>query len=117
MPTKAEPFKAYVRSVTDDGEVKDELKTKYAAEFDAYTQEEKEKLSVADMTQEEYVVWRANQLYDQEVAKQADTDTTSFVNKQISSDEETKLAVKEAAASAFAVRVLNTVPVIASNAS
>ena len=49
------------------------------------------------MTQEEYIVWRANQLYDQEVAKQADTDTTSFVNKQISSDEETKLAVKEAA--------------------
>lgn len=82
---------------TDDGEVKDELKTKYAAEFDAYTQEDKEKLGVVDMTQEEYIVWRANQLYDQEVAKQADTDTTSFVNKQISSDEETKLAVKEAA--------------------
>ena len=82
---------------TEDGEVKDELKTKYAAEFDAYTQEDKEKLGVADMTQEEYIVWRANQLYDQEVAKQADTDTTSFVNKQISSDEETKLAVKEAA--------------------
>lgn len=82
---------------TEDGEVKDELKTKYAAEFDAYTQEEKEKLSVENMTKEEYVNWRANQLYDQEVAKQADTDTTSFVNKQISSDEETKLAVKEAA--------------------
>ena len=94
-----EKAKASLKSTyfTDDGEVKDELKTKYAAEFDAYTQEEKEKLSVADMTQEEYVVWRANQLYDQEVAKQADTDTTSFVNKQISSDEETKLAVKEAA--------------------
>lgn len=60
----------------------------------AYTQEDKEKLGVADMTQEEYIVWRANQLYDQEVAKQADTDTTSFVNKQISSDEETKLASK-----------------------
>lgn len=82
---------------TEDGEVKDELKTKYAAEFDAYTQEDKEKLSVENMTKEEYVNWRANQLYDQEVAKQADTDTTSFVNKQISSDEETKLAVKEAA--------------------
>lgn len=94
-----EKAKASLKSTyfTDDGEVKDELKTKYATEFDAYTQEEKEKLSVADMTQEEYVVWRANQLYDQEVAKQADTDTTSFVNKQISSDEETKLAVKEAA--------------------
>lgn len=94
-----EKAKASLKSTyfTDNGEVKDELKTKYAAEFDAYTQEEKEKLSVADMTQEEYVVWRANQLYDQEVAKQADTDTTSFVNKQISSDEETKLAVKEAA--------------------
>ena len=94
-----EKAKASLKSTyfTDDGEVKDELKTKYAAEFDAYTQEEKEKLSVADMTQEEYVVWRANQLYDQEVAKQADTDTTSFVNKQISSDEETKLAVKEVA--------------------
>lgn len=94
-----EKAKASLKSTyfTDDGEVKDELKTKYAAEFDAYTQEEKEKLSVADMTQEEYVVWRANQLYDQEVAKQADTDTTSFVNKQISSGEETKLAVKEAA--------------------
>lgn len=94
-----EKAKASLKSTyfTDDGEVKDELKTKYAAEFDAYTQEEKEKLSVADMTQEEYVVRRANQLYDQEVAKQADTDTTSFVNKQISSDEETKLAVKEAA--------------------
>lgn len=94
-----EKAKASLKSTyfTDDGEVKDELKTKYATEFDAYTQEEKEKLSVADMTQEEYVVWRANQLYDQEVAKQADTDTTSFVNKQISSHEETKLAVKEAA--------------------
>lgn len=82
---------------TDDGEVKDELKTKYAEEFNIYTQEDKEKLGVENMTQEEYIVWRANQLYDQEVAKQADTDTTSFVNKQISSDEETKLAVKEAA--------------------
>lgn len=94
-----EKAKASLKSTyfTEDGEVKDELKTKYAAEFDAYTQEEKEKLGVADMTQEEYIVWRANQLYDQEVAKQADTDTTSFVNKQISSDEETKLAVKEAA--------------------
>lgn len=94
-----EKAKASLKSTyfTDDGEVKDELKTKYAAEFDAYTQEEKEKLSVENMTKEEYVNWRANQLYDQEVAKQADTDTTSFVNKQISSDEETKLAVKEAA--------------------
>lgn len=94
-----EKAKASLKSTyfTEDGEVKDELKTKYAAEFDAYTQEDKEKLGVADMTQEEYIVWRANQLYDQEVAKQADTDTTSFVNKQISSDEETKLAVKEAA--------------------
>ena len=82
---------------TEDGEVKDELKTKYAEEFNIYTQEEKEKLGVENMTGEEYVNWRANQLYDQEVAKQADTDTTSFVNKQISSDEETKLAVKEAA--------------------
>lgn len=82
---------------TEDGEVKDELKTKYAEEFNIYTQEEKEKLGVENMTEEEYVNWRANQLYDQEVAKQADTDTTSFVNKQISSDEETKLAVKEAA--------------------
>lgn len=82
---------------TEDGEVKDELKTKYAEEFNIYTQEEKEKLGVADMSQEEYVNWRANQLYDQAVAKQADSDTTSFVNKQISSDEETKLAVKEAA--------------------
>ena len=56
-----EKAKASLKSTyfTDDGEVKDELKTKYAAEFDAYTQEEKEKLSVADMTQEEYVVWRA----------------------------------------------------------
>lgn len=94
-----EKAKASLKSTyfTEDGEVKDELKTKYAAEFDAYTQEDKEKLGVADMTQKEYIVWRANQLYDQEVAKQADTDTTSFVNKQISSDEETKLAVKEAA--------------------
>lgn len=82
---------------TEDGEVKDELKTKYAEEFNIYTQEEKEKLGVENMTEEEYVNWRANQLYDQEVAKQADTDTTSFVNNQISSDEETKLAVKEAA--------------------
>lgn len=82
---------------TENGEVKDELKTKYAEEFNIYTQEEKEKLGVENMTEEEYVNWRANQLYDQEVAKQADTDTTSFVNKQISSDEETKLAVKEAA--------------------
>lgn len=82
---------------TEDGEVKDELKTKYAEEFNIYTQEEKEKLGVADMSQEEYVNWRANQLYDQAVAKQADSDTTSFVNKQISSDEETKLAVKEVA--------------------
>lgn len=82
---------------TEDGEVKDELKTKYAEEFNIYTQEEKEKLGVADMSQEEYVNWRANRLYDQAVAKQADSDTTSFVNKQISSDEETKLAVKEVA--------------------
>ncbi|MCI5496682.1 MAG: flagellar filament capping protein FliD [Roseburia sp.] len=82
---------------TEDGEVKDELKTKYAEEFNIYTQEEKEKLGVADMSQEEYVNWRANQLYDQAVAKQADSDTTSFVNKQISSDEETKLVVKEVA--------------------
>ena len=82
---------------TEDGEVKDELKTKYAEEFNIYTNEEKEKLGVADMSQEEYVNWRANQLYDQAVAKQADSDTTSFVNKQISSDEETKLAVKEVA--------------------
>lgn len=82
---------------TDDGEVKDELKTKYAEEFNIYTQEDKEKLGVENMTEEEYIDWRANQLYDQAVAKQADSDTTSFVNKQISSDEETKLAVKEAA--------------------
>ena len=81
---------------TDDGEVKDELKTKYAEEFNIYTQEDKEKLGVENMTEEEYIDWRANQLYDQAVAKQADSDTTSFVNKQISSDEETKLAVKEA---------------------
>jgi len=94
-----EKAKASLKSTyfTDDGEVKDELKTKYAEEFNIYTQEEKEKLGVADMSQEEYVNWRANQLYDQAVAKQADSDTTSFVNKQISSDEETKLAVKEVA--------------------
>ena len=82
---------------TDDGEVKDELKTKYAEEFNLYTQEEKEKLGVENMTEEEYVNWRANKVYDEAVAKQADSDTTSFVNTQISSDEETKLAVKEAA--------------------
>ena len=82
---------------TDDGEVKDELKTKYAEEFNIYTQEEKEKLGVENMTEEEYVNWRANKVYDEAVAKQADSDTTSFVNNQISSDEETKLAVKEAA--------------------
>lgn len=82
---------------TDDGEVKDELKTKYAEEFNIYTQEEKEKLGAENMTEEEYVNWRANKAYDEAVAKQADSDTTSFVNNQISSDEETKLAVKEAA--------------------
>lgn len=82
---------------TDDGEVKDELKTKYAEEFNLYTQEEKEKLGVENMTEEEYINWRANKVYDEAVAKQADSDTTSFVNTQISSDEETKLAVKEAA--------------------
>lgn len=82
---------------TDDGEVKDELKTKYAEEFNLYTQEEKEKLGVENMTEEEYVNWRTNKVYDEAVAKQADSDTTSFVNTQISSDEETKLAVKEAA--------------------
>ena len=82
---------------TDDGEVKDELKTKYAEEFNIYTQEEKEKLGAENMTEEEYVNWRANKVYDEAVAKQADSDTTSFVNNQISSDEETKLAVKEAA--------------------
>ncbi len=82
---------------TDDGEVKEELKTKYAEEFNVYTQEEKVKLGVENMTEEEYINWRANKLYDEAVAKQADTDTTSFVNNQISSDEETKLAVKEAA--------------------
>lgn len=82
---------------TDDGEVKDELKTKYAEEFNLYTQEEKEKLGVENMTEEEYVNWRANKVYDEAVAKQADSDTTSFVNTQVSSDENTKLAIKEAA--------------------
>lgn len=82
---------------TDDGEVKDELKTKYAEEFNLYTQEEKEKLGVENMTEEEYVNWRAKKVYDEAVAKQADSDTTSFVNTQISSDENTKLAIKEAA--------------------
>ena len=82
---------------TDDGEVKDELKTKYAEEFNLYTQEEKEKLGVENMTEEEYVNWRAKKVYDEAVAKQADSDTTSFVNTQVSSDENTKLAIKEAA--------------------
>ena len=40
---------------TEDGEVKDELKTKYAEEFNIYTQEEKEKLGVENMTEEEYL--------------------------------------------------------------
>lgn len=81
----------------EDGSVKAELKTKYEAEFDVFTDADKEKLGITDMTKDEYVTWKAQKEFDAAVAKQADSDTTSFVNKQVSSDEETKLAIKEAA--------------------
>lgn len=81
----------------EDGSVNAELKAKYEAEFDAYADSDKAALGIQDMTKEEYVSWKAKNEFDTAVAKQADSDTTSFVNTQISSDEETKLAVKEAA--------------------
>lgn len=81
----------------EDGSVNAELKAKYEAEFDAYADSDKAALGIQDMTKEEYVSWKAKNEFDAAVAKQADSDTTSFVNTQISSDEETKLAVKEAA--------------------
>lgn len=81
----------------EDGSVNAELKAKYEAEFDAYADSDKAALGIQDMTKEEYVSWKAKKEFDTAVAKQADSDTTSFVNTQISSDEETKLAVKEAA--------------------
>ena len=78
---------------TEDGSVQDELKTQYGDEFDRYTIEDKEALGVDGMTKEEYIDWKANQEFDKAVAKQADSDTTSFVNTRISSDAETKLEI------------------------
>ena len=95
----------------DDGSVKADLKTKYEEEFDRYTQGDKEALGVQDMSKEEYVTWKAAKEYDAAVAKQADADNTSFVNTQMSSDEETKLAIKTVAfdgKSEAEIRALNS---------
>jgi flagellar hook-associated protein 2 len=81
----------------DDGTVKETLAKKYSDSFDIMTQEDKEKLGVENMTKEEYIDWAAKKELDQEVAKKADADTTSFVNTKISTDSDVKLEIQAAA--------------------
>lgn len=81
----------------DDGTVKETLVKKYGDDFDVMTQEDKEKLGVESMTKEEYIDWAAKKDLDQEVAKKADADTTSFVNTKISTDNDVKLDIEAAA--------------------
>lgn len=81
----------------DDGTVKETLAKKYGDDFDVMTQEDKEKLGVENMTKEEYIDWAAKKELDQEVAKKADADTTSFVNTKISTDSDVKLEIEAAA--------------------
>lgn len=81
----------------EDGSVKEELVKTYGDAFDIYTAAEKEELGIQDMSKEEYIEWEANRNYDAAVAKKADSDTTSFVNTQISSDETVKVQVQAAA--------------------
>ncbi len=81
----------------DDGTVKETLAKKYGDTFDVMTQEDREALGVENMTREEFIEWSAKKDLDQEVAKKADADTTSFVNTKISTDSDVKLEIEAAA--------------------
>lgn len=81
----------------EDGSVKEELAKTYGDQFDIFTDEDKEHLGVQDMSKEEYITWQANQNYEAAVEKKADSDTTSYVNTQIGSDESVKVQIKAAA--------------------
>lgn len=61
----------------------------YSENYDEYRQKAEESLSRDD--------YESDEKYEEAVAKKTDTDLTTFVNKQISSDEDTKQAIEEAA--------------------
>lgn len=81
----------------EDGSIKEELVKKYGDEFDIYTTEDKEHLGIQDMSKEEYIEWKTSQDYSAAVAKKADSDTTSFVNKEISSNSDVKTEIEAVA--------------------
>ncbi|MCM1244670.1 MAG: flagellar filament capping protein FliD [Roseburia sp.] len=83
----------------EDGTVKEELAEKYGNEYDILTQEDKDKLSAEKgiSSKEDYIAAGVQKDYDDAVAKKADSDTTSYVNTQISSDDAVKAQIKTAA--------------------
>lgn len=83
----------------EDGTVKEELAEKYGNEYDILTQEDKDKLSAEEgiSSKEDYIAAGVQKDYDDAVAKKADSDTTSYVNTQISSDDEVKNEINKAA--------------------
>lgn len=84
----------------EDGSVKTEYAEKYGNDFDVLTQEDKDKIGVSGMSRDDYIKWAAEkEIADKQdsVEKQADSETTAFVNSQISTDENVKLDIKTAA--------------------
>ncbi len=94
--TKAEE-KLKADYYNEDGTVKQSRADKYGNEFELLTQKEKEDLGVDGMSKDEYINWAADKEFKEAVAKQADKETTSFVNKEISSDAGVKVEVQAAA--------------------
>lgn len=70
----------------DDGSIKDELLKQYKENYSVLTTEDKDKLGANGASEDAYVAWRAQNAYDEAVAKKADSDTVSFVNEQMSKD-------------------------------
>lgn len=94
--TKAEEdFKS--KYYNEDGTVKEELAEKYGAQYDAMTQEEKDEAGVS--SKEDYIAEQTKREFDEGIAAKvdADTDTTNFVNTQISSDSDVKVQIEAAA--------------------
>lgn len=80
----------------EDGSVKASMATTYGIEYDKLTDAKKEELGVTDMTKEEYIDWKVKTKYEEAAASKAKSETTNFVNKEVTSNEDVKLEIDTA---------------------
>lgn len=96
---------------TEDGKVKTSLQESYGKEFDRMNDEKKAELGVTGMSRDEYIEWKAEKEYNAAVDAKADTETASYVDKEVANSADVKMQIETAAFSgktAYEIRALES---------